>query len=147
MAVFVPLRNLTHKSEYKVDGEIGRFKFSLFNVVGPDDVKVFKGAEFWPFRMGKHWYKTYGFKEVALLIGATQCSYRKMTHDLNRRHWQDDGEGTPVATLQDMTEAEGSKVIGFLERHSEKVLQAHQFNYQCAGLKPPALAGQLSAPL
>ena len=41
---------IKHTSEYKVDGEVGRFKFSLFNVVGPDGVKVFKGTEYWPTR-------------------------------------------------------------------------------------------------
>ena len=33
-----------HKSEYRVDGEVGRFKFGLFNVVGPDGVQIFKGS-------------------------------------------------------------------------------------------------------
>ena len=117
-----------HNSEYRVEGEVGRFEFGMFDVVGPDGVRISKGTGYWPFRQGKQWYQTCGFKEMAIIFGATQLSYRKTTHNINRWRWQENGEGTPLTTLQDMAALEGSKVIGFLEKQSEQVLKSHQFN-------------------
>jgi hypothetical protein len=34
-------RVVRHKSDYPVDGEIGRFRFGLFDIVGPDGERVF----------------------------------------------------------------------------------------------------------
>lgn len=119
---------IKHKSEYRVEGEVGRFKFGMFDVVGPDDIQVFKGTVNWPSCQGKQWHKTCGFQEIALLSGATQRSYRKTTHDINRWRRQENGEGTPLTTLQGMVEAEGSKVLGFMEKQSEQVLETYQFN-------------------
>ncbi len=67
-----------------------------------------------------------GFKELALLTGATQRRYRQTVTPFNRSRHQVVG-GTPLNSLRDGAEREGGKVIAFLDRHSEPVLSAHRF--------------------
>ena len=65
-----------------------------------------------PVRIGRQWYQTSGFKELALVIGAAQRSYRQITHVFNRSRYQEVG-GTPLNTLRDGAQAEGLKVLDF----------------------------------
>lgn len=120
-------RVVEHGSDYRVDGEVGRFRFGLFDVVNEADEIVFAGHQLWPARQGRQWYPTTGFKELALLTGATQRSYRQTVSHFNRSRHQEVG-GTPLNSLRDGAEREGGKVIEFLDRHSEKVLSTHQFD-------------------
>jgi hypothetical protein len=119
-------RIVRHKSDYHVDGEVGRFQFGLFDVVGPDGERAFAGSKLWPMRKGKEWYQTAGFKELALMMGAVQRSYRKTTNYFNRSRRQEVG-GTALNTLRDGAERQGAKVIQFLERKSDEVLRASHF--------------------
>ena len=116
-----------HGSEYRVDGEVGRFWFGLFDVVDEAGQIVLAGHQLWPPRQGRQWYPTAGFKELALLRGATQRSYRQTVAHFNRSRHQELG-GTPLNSLRDGAQREGRKVIEFLERHSEKVLNRHHFD-------------------
>lgn len=116
-----------HGCEYRVDGEVGRFRFALFDVVDEAGEIVFAGPQLWPRRPGRQWYPTAGFKELGLLRGATQRSYRQTVEHFNRSRHQEVG-GTPLNSLRDGAEREGRKVIEFLDRHSEKVLSTHQFD-------------------
>ena len=127
-----------HASDYRVDGEVGRFRFGLFDVVDEADAIVHSGHRLWPARQGRQWYPTAGFKELALLTGATQRSYRQTLDHFNRSRHQEVG-GTPLNSLRDGAEREGGKVIEFLDRHSEKVLSTHQFD--------PGGRPELGAPL
>jgi hypothetical protein len=61
-------------------------------------------------RQGRQWYQTWGFKELALLDGAAQRSYRQTVEGLNRWRCQLEG-GTPLNTLRDSAEAEGAVVL------------------------------------
>jgi hypothetical protein len=117
-----------HGSDYRVDGEVGRFRFGLFDVVDEAGEQVFAGHELWPVRRGRQWYPTAGFKELALLTGATQRSYRQTVGHFNRSRHQEVG-GTPLNSLRDSAEREGVKVIEFLDRHSAQVLSAHRFGH------------------
>ncbi len=116
-----------HGCDYPVDGEVGRFRFALFDVVDEAGEVVFAGHELWPRRQGRQWYPTAGFKELGLLNGATQRSYRQTAEHFNRSRHQE-VDGTPLNSLRDGAEREGRKVIEFLDHHSEKVLSTHQFD-------------------
>ena len=48
-------------------------------------------------------YRTMGFKEIAMIYGDTEKSYRKTTQLINRLRHQEK-EGTPFRTLQENTE-------------------------------------------
>lgn len=110
-----------------MDGEVGRFTFKTYDVIGEDHKARFEGIEMFPHRRGREWYQTGGFKEIALLCGAAQRSYRQTTQGFNRSRHQESG-GTPLNTLRDGARAEGLKVIEFLTRKSQRVLQEHGFD-------------------
>ena len=117
-------------SEYRVEGEIGRFCFPLYEAVDNQSRRVVcRGAEYFPRRQPREWYKSEGFREEALCLEASKRSYRDNAAHLNRYRRQVQG-GTPVTTLQDNAQKEGARVLSFLERHSESVLQAHGFDAQ-----------------
>jgi hypothetical protein len=123
-----------------VDGEVGRFTFKTYDVIGEDHKARFEGIEMFPHRRGREWYQTGGFKEIALLCGAAQRSYRQTTQGFNRSRHQESG-GTPLNTLRDGARAEGLKVIDFVTRKSQRVLQEHGFDLRgvpgsdCAALQ------------
>lgn len=116
-----------HANDYRVDGEVGRFQFGLFDVVDETDEIVLAGHRLWPARQGQQWYPTAGFKELALLTGATQRSYRQTVGHFNRSRHQEVG-GTPLNSLRDGAAREGRQVIEFLDRHSGRVLSTHRFD-------------------
>ena len=115
---------------YRVDGEIGRFRFESYAAVGvqssgePLSVR----SLFSPLS-GKRWYRTEGFKEVAYVHGSTNESYRKTTALLNRIRHQPNG-GTPLRTLQDSSEREGKQLLDYLKGRSQQILKDHDFTEQ-----------------
>lgn len=116
-----------HPSLYQVDGEVGWFTFKIYDVEGEDEKPRFEGIELFPPRHGRQWYQTSGFKEIALLCGAAQRSYRQTTQVFNRSRHQESG-GTPLNTLRDGARAEGLKVIDFMIQKSQRVLKEHGFD-------------------
>lgn len=110
-----------------MEGEIGRFGFPLYEAVDGSGRVVHRGADCFPGRQPREWHKTEGFREVALCLEASKRSYRDNAAHLNRSRRQAQG-GTPVTTLQDNARKEGTRVLGFLERHSQSVLEAHGFD-------------------
>jgi hypothetical protein len=75
---------------------------------------------------GKEYYRTAGFKEIALIYGDTKESYRKTTRLINRiRHQEQDG--TPSRTLHEATEREGTALLEHITRKSEQILSQHGF--------------------
>lgn len=82
-----------------------------------------------PHRQGRQWYPTCGFKEIALIYGAAQRSYRQTAKLINRSRHQEAG-GTPLNTLRDGAQAEGLKVLDFLHRKSQNILKEHEFDPQ-----------------
>jgi hypothetical protein len=116
-------------SAYRVEGEVGRFGFTLYEAVDAAGEVVCRGEESFPKRRPREWHKTEGFREEAVCLEASKRSYRDNVTHLNRyrRQWQG---GTPVTTLQDNAQKEGARVLDFLERHSQSVLQGHGFDGQ-----------------
>ena len=82
---------------------------------------------------------------MALLLGAARSSYRQTDQLLNRWRHQEIG-GTPLNTLRDGTEAEGTKVLEFLDRKSQRILQEHGFDSQGAPKADCALITQIPSP-
>jgi hypothetical protein len=111
---------------YRVEGEVGRFRFELYEARAASGEVVCRGDDWFPPRQPREWHKTEGFREEALCLEASRRSYRDNTAHLNRyrRQWQG---GTPVTTLQDNAQKEGARVLDFLERHSQRVLAGHGF--------------------
>ena len=90
---------------------------------------MFEGRSLFPFRQGKQWYQTCGFKEMVVLNGAAQRSYRETVRVFNHIRRQESG-GTALNTLRDGAEAEGLKVIDFLQNKSQRILREHGFDAQ-----------------
>ena len=139
------LQLVRHAAEYQVDGEVGRFQFGTFDVVRGDGRVAFCGTSLLPPRQGRQWYQTWGFKELALLLGTTQRSYRKTGDYLNRQRRQPVG-GTPLNTLRDGAEAEGTAVLEFLEKESTRLLKRHGFAEDGRPLLETALGQEPESP-
>ena len=114
---------------YQVEGEVGRFRFTLYEAVDAAGAVVCRGAAAFPRRQPREWHQTEGFREEALCLEASKRSYRDTTAHLNRYRRQLQG-GTPVTTLQANAQQEGAQVLDFLERHSQTVLQQHGVDAQ-----------------
>lgn len=74
----------------------------------------------------KEFYRTIGFKELAMIDGDTEKSYRKTAKLINRIRHQEQG-GTPYRTLQESTEKEGCKLNDYIEEKSKCILQHNGF--------------------
>ena len=125
-----------------MEGEIGRFSFRLYEAVNEAGSVLCQGVEYFPRRRPREWYKTEGFREEALCLEASKRSYRDNAAHLNRyrRQWQG---GTPLTTLQDNAQKEGTQVLNFLDKHSQSILQAHGFDAQ--GQPSEAQVAQVAA--
>jgi len=146
------LELVPHPADYRVDGEVGRFRFGTFDLRKPNGKVVFLGTSLLPRLKGREWYETSGFKELALVTGAVQRSYRKTADDVNRRRRQQEG-GTPLNTLRDTAESEGTAVLKCLETETTRLLKEHSFGedgvplpnaavHQEMASSPPKLDGQ-----
>ena len=74
----------------------------------------------------REYYRTVGFDELALSL-STAMSYRKTIRFLNRVRWQTE-KGTPMTTLANIVEIEGTKAQQELERQAQQILMEHQFD-------------------
>jgi len=68
-----------------------------------------------------------GFKEIAMIYGDTEQSYRKTAELINRIRQQERG-GTPYRTLQNNTEKEGSAVIDYINEKTKRILKDNGFS-------------------
>lgn len=111
---------------YWVDGEIGRIEFStyqvreqgktVYNTVGD----VFAVLRCW------EWYKTTGFKELSLMYGVTEQSYKKTEQLVNRVRHQPDA--TPSTTLRECAEREGTEVLDAVAQKTTEILTHEGFS-------------------
>ena len=84
-------------------------------------------TDLFPALKAKEWYRTVGFKEIAIILGDVVNTYRKTTTLINRVRYQQQA-GTPYRTLQVNTEKEGIQLIDYLEKKSTQVLSRHRFS-------------------
>lgn len=75
----------------------------------------------------KEFYRTIGFKEIAMIYGDTEKSYRKTAKLINRIRYQEQG-GTPYRTLQENTEKEGSDLIDYVKEKTRRILKKNGFS-------------------
>ena len=76
---------------YQVEGEVGRFRFTLYQAVDAAETVVCRGAAAFPPRQPREWHQTEGFREEALCLEASKRSYRDTTAHLNRYRRQVQG--------------------------------------------------------
>ncbi len=128
---------------YKVDGEVGRFEFTTHSVSPGDEILYNTGQDLFAELKAKELYRTIGFKEIAMIYGDTEESYRKTNSLVNRIRYQAEG-GTPYRTVQENTEQEGRKLIEYVERTSKCILQQNGFSEDGVylGHKVPAAENQ-----
>lgn len=85
-------------------------------------------ADLFPRLIGKQWYTTSGFKEIAIIHGDVEESYRKTAELINRVRYQ--AEATPPRTLQEQTVAEGLRVAEFKAKKAEEILASEEVSSQ-----------------
>jgi hypothetical protein len=110
-----------------VDGEIGRFEFATHSVLHGDELKYNTAMDLFAELKGKEFYRTIGFKEIAMIYGDTEKSYRKTAKLINRIRYQEEG-GTPYRTLRENTEKEGSDLIDYVEGKTKGILIENGFS-------------------
>jgi hypothetical protein len=106
---------------YRVDGEIGRITFCCHHVMREGAVVLDTSREVFPELSGKEWYRTVGFKQLAVVHGALNGSYRHTTQFLNSVRHQPNA--TPLRTLQDAVEAEGRAAHEALEKEARRIVR------------------------
>jgi hypothetical protein len=107
---------------YRVDGEVGRITFESYWV---EQMEEDTARSPFPALHAKEWYRTTGFKEVAMVYGTTEESYRKATDLINRVRHQEGA--TPSRTLRENTEYEGQQIMVHMEQQATIILQEHGF--------------------
>jgi len=109
---------------YRVEGELGRMTFDSYWVEpGAGSEAAAKGL--FPTLPGKAWYRTTGFKEIGLVHGTVEDSYRKSSVLLNRvRHQQG---ATPYRTLRENSEYEGRQIMAYMEQQAGQIFDEHGF--------------------
>jgi len=99
---------------YRVDSEAGRHTFATHSIIA-DGKTVFNTAtDIHTPLTGKGYHRTAGFKEIGMIYGDTEQSFRNTGEQINRIRYQEEG-GTPYRTLQHNTEKEGAESIDFIE--------------------------------
>lgn len=110
---------------YRVEGEIGRVTFDVY-WVEPAEGRDDSTAKLpFPVLHAKEWYRTTGFKELALVYGTVEESYRQTSDLINRVRHQE--EATPSRTLRENTEYEGRQVMTSMEQQATAILHEHGF--------------------
>jgi hypothetical protein len=118
---------IVHATPYRVDGEVGRFTFTTHGIgkAGTQALHHLTGREFFPPLQARQWYQTRGFKELALVHGVVESSYRKTSALINRIRHQVDA--TPARCLCDTSEKEGQQILSHMERRTDQILEKHAF--------------------
>jgi len=110
-----------------VDGEVGRFEFTTHGVLYGVSARYNTARDLFPELKAKEFYRTTGFKEIAMIYGDTEQSYRKTAKLINRIRYQEQG-GTPYRTLQENTEKEGSNLIDYIKEKTRRILKKNGFS-------------------
>ena len=115
-----------NEKQYRIDGEIGRFCFNTHRILRSNKEYFNTRKECFPTLKGKELYKTIGFKEIAIVDGVTQSSYRKTRQRINRMRYQESEAGTPLRTLQNIAELEGKKLQKWIDERTNEILSENE---------------------
>ena len=121
---------VANKTPYRVDGEAGRFTFTTHSVIADSQMVCNTASDVFKPLIGKGYHRTVGFKEIAIIYGDTENSFRKTGALINRIRYQEEG-GTPYRTLQENTEKEGTELIDFIEEKTNRILVENRFAKNC----------------
>jgi len=110
---------------YRVDGEIGYFTFNTHRIESFGKLIFNTSKEIFSFLKGKELYRTQGFKEIAIVHGNLEQSYRDTQKLINRIRYQPDA--TKLSTLSDSTENEGMQLQVYMEQQTTKILDSNGF--------------------
>jgi hypothetical protein len=110
---------------YRIDGEIGRITFDVYWVEQREEGREDTAGIPFPALHAKEWYRTTGFKELAMVYGSVEKSYRKASDLINRVRRQE--SATPFRTLRENTEYEGRQIMVHMERQAMEILPEHGF--------------------
>lgn len=113
-------------ASYPVEGEVGRFTIAGHEVANGDG-ETLRTRDLFPKLQGRQLYCTAGFKELALLLGVTDGSFRKETTRLNRLRRQQEG-GIAPTTLRGISEREGAKVVASWVATAGDILEENGFS-------------------
>lgn len=106
---------------------MGRFEFITHIASLNGQVQYNTACDLFSSLKGKEFYRTIGFKELALIYGDTESSYRKTTKLINRVRLQETC-GTPYRTLQENTEQEGMRLNDYIAEKCKKILSCNEFD-------------------
>jgi hypothetical protein len=109
--------------QYRVDGEIGRFRFTTYRLEVEGKVLFDSGRELFPALKGEAWYLTQGFKQIGLCEGTAKRPYRETAEVMNRVRRVE--EKTPMRSLREQSEREGAKLQAHIEEKCEQILAVH----------------------
>jgi len=122
-----------------VDGEVGRFVFETHGLSNGDRIKRNTADELFTPLKAREFYKTTGFKDISMIYGDVEKSYRKTTKLINRIRHQENG-GTPSRTLHENTEKEGSDLLDHIMKKSKSILTENEMRQdgkmECVGDRP-----------
>jgi hypothetical protein len=116
---------INNQRSFEVDGEVGRFSFQTHSVEKDGEIICNTAESVFPAQGAREKYKTSGFKEISMIHGTTERSYRETTALINRIRHQEGA--TPMRTLQDNTEKEGGKLLDFLEEKTKAIFDKNNF--------------------
>jgi len=98
-----------------VDGAVGRFKFHTHYAFDGNGERFDSSQSVYTSLKPKQFYLTSGFKELAMIMGDTEQSFRKTSDLINHIRYQHEN-GTPSRTLHDQTKKEGSELFNHLKQ-------------------------------
>ena len=101
--------------------------YSRENFLG--EVLYNTSREFFLPLQGEEKYRTEGFKEISLIYGTVEESFRKTAALINRIRHQEAG-GTPFRTVRETTEREGMLLQEHIEEKVSSIFQENRFTLE-----------------
>jgi len=114
-----------NKVPYRIDGEVGYFTFDTHHIQSYGKFIFNTSKEVFPPLKGKEIYRTQGFKEIAIVHGNLEQSYRDTQKLINRIRHQPDA--TKLRTLSDSTENEGQQLQVHIEEQATEIISNSGF--------------------
>jgi hypothetical protein len=113
---------MTNNHPYRVDGAVGRIEFETHSASNSQGIEYDSAKMAFDPLKPKQLYLTSGFKELAIIMGDTDRSFRKTTKLINHVRYQEEN-GTPPRTLHENTNKEGAALIEHLKKKANDINQ------------------------
>lgn len=122
-----------------MDGAAGRYKFDTHYAYDINGHRFDSSKLVFSPLNPKQFYLTTGFKELAMIIGDTEESFRKTSKLINHVRYQMEN-GTPHRTLHDQTQKEGVELINHLKEKADALIYGN-FNADGTCINPDISSG------